>query len=515
MAKSRPQPFLFILLVCSCIFGQGQAPSAQDLGLSALAGGQETVTRHTIETDGRVLAYTARIGSISLPEGATQSTAQLIYTSYVLDGTDLANRPISFVINGGPGAASAYLHLGALGPQRLVFGQEGRVPTPPSRLEPNDQTWLAFTDLVFIDPVGTGFSRSTADPELQDRGAADREFWTVDRDLKALGGFIRQYLARHGRWQSPKVLVGESYGGFRMAAMAERLPSDFEVALNGILLVSPALELGLQNGSEWDLLPWILRVPSMAAVARAHGKAPGEISPTPRDALAEVESFVLGPLLLGLARGAAMPEAEAEMLYERLAGYIGLESGDIARERGRLSSSEFAANLLETERRTVSLYDGVLDAPRAPGRRGQDAYLSRLTAAFAGAFADYIRRDLGFTIDAPYLVLNREVFRHWSWDERGGRGRVGAADELAQALSADDQLRVLVTHGVHDLVTPYFTSVYLMNQLVHDDEVRERMRLVAYPGGHMFYSRDDSLAMFRADAARFFGEVTGTMTPGG
>jgi len=478
----------------------------------------ETVTRHTLVLPDRTLAYTATVGTLTVPEEGDEPAGHIVYVSYAREDGDARARPVSFVINGGPGAASAFLHLGALGPERLAFEPDGELPQGPAGLADNPLTWLAFTDLVFIDPVGTGVSRTARGSREgeQGGGGAERELWSVRGDLDALGGAIRQWLARHGRWSSPKVLIGESYGGFRMAALAERLPQELEIAVDGVILISPALELALQQATAWDLLPWVLRVPSMAAIARAHGKAPGPTGPDPRRAVADAETFALGPLLSGLARGAALPPPESADLARRLATTIGLDISTVERDRGRIGMRTFAERLLEREGRVISLYDGTLTIPRSPGERDEDSYLTRLGAALAGAMAEHLRNGLGVDTTLPYLVLNRQVFRAWSWDGEGSRsrGRPGSTAEIARALTSTPRLRLLVAHGEYDLVTPYLASVYLLDQLVTAPEARARMRIAVYPGGHMFYTRSDSLALFRADAAALFADVMGE-TPGG
>lgn len=481
----------------------------------------ETVTRHTLVLPDRTLAYMATVGTLTVPEEGDDPAGHIVYVSYTREDGDARARPVAFVINGGPGAASAFLHLGALGPERLAFEPNGELPQGPAALADNPLTWLAFTDLVFIDPVGTGVSRTARGPREGERGderggGAERELWSVRGDLDALGGAIRQWLARHGRWSSPKVLIGESYGGFRMAALAERLPQEFEIAVDGVILISPALELALQQATAWELLPWILRVPSMAAIARAHGKAAGPTGPEPRRALADAEALALGPLLGGLARGASLSPPDAADLARRLATTIGLDIATVERERGRIGMRTFAERLLEREGHVISLYDGTLTTPRGPGEREEDSYLTRLGAALAGAMAEHLRNGLGVDTTLPYLVLNRQVFRGWRWEGEGSRsrGRPGATADVARALSSTPRLRLLVTHGEYDLVTPYLASVYLLDQLVTAPEARARMRIAVYPGGHMFYARSDSLALFRADAAALFADVMGE-TPGG
>jgi carboxypeptidase C (cathepsin A) len=524
LAAWRPLLVLLFSLCTTAAQAQPAATNAQDA--AAPPGGErgdsqtgiqpavadEIQTRHELDIGDRTIGYTATVGSIGIPEERTPPDAFVYYTSYRLDGADAGTRPISFVINGGPGAASAFLQMGALGPKRLAFGPNGQVPDPPARSEANPLTWLSFTDLVFIDPVGTGYSRAES---ADDNDGKAKDYWSVGQDLDTIGMFIRQYLTRTQRWQSPKVLVGESYGGFRMASLAAKLPEDFGIPVNGIVLLSPALEFALQRGASWDTLPWILRVPTMAAIARATGKAKGSVGSDPRVDLADVETFTLGPLLTTMAAG-GRDRASDLATFDRLADMIGLPRNLVRRERGRISIGTFADRLLEDDNRSLSLYDGTLTAPRTQGGRDGEDYLTLVSAAFATAYAQYARDDLGVATGIPYLMLNKDVFRRWRWSDGNARraSQPGAADDLAKAMLSQPNLRLLIAHGAYDLVTPYFGSVYLLDQLFLDPSVHDRAKVDVYPGGHMFYGRQDSQHALHDDAMRFYQSLSSAKAPG-
>lgn len=515
--RSRTACLAVIFLFASLTSGQAQTSGGPTDSASQGGGGpqadqpapaliDEIQTRHDLEVNGKTYTYTATVGSIGVPEEAADPKALVYFTSYRLDGVDVNERPLSFVVNGGPGAASAFLQLGALGPKELVFGPEGGIPAPPARTVANPASWLPFTDLVFIDPVGTGFSR----PEADESGSSNEQtYWSIDSDLQTLGMFIRQYLTRNQRWQSPKVLVGESYGGFRMASLAAKLPEDFGISANGVVLISPALEFGIQRGASWDALPWLLRVPSMAAIARVEGKAAGTIGARPRTDLADVENFALGPLLSTMAAGGRNRPGD-EATYQRLATEIGLPASLVRRERGRITIGRFADRLLEDEDRALSVYDGSLTMPRSQGGRGSEDYLTLMSAAFATAYAQYVREELGVATKVPYLMLNQDVFRRWRWSDNNARrpSEPGAADDLASAMLSQPQLRLLIAHGAFDLVTPYFASVYLMDQLFLAPSVHDRAEIAVYPGGHMFYGREESRRALHDDAERFYARIT-------
>jgi carboxypeptidase C (cathepsin A) len=468
-----------------------------------------STTRHQIDLGGRRIGYTATAGTLPLGQDPERPEAQLFYVAYAAAEAEPATRPVAFVLNGGPGASAAYLHLGALGPQRVLFEEDGEAPPAPPTIVPNPDSWLTFTDLVFIDPVETGFSRATA---TEDGERDDDRFLGTQPDLEALSAFIRLWLSRNERWTSPKFLVGESYGGFRVAALADMLAERQGIQTNGAVLISPVIEFSLHDGDEYTVLPWVLRVPSFAAVAREHGKAP----PAPpsgdlESILEEAERFSLGELLPGLALGDALAAPAAEALYERLASLAGLPPELVSRHDGRIPRGLFAKELLRAEGRVVSLYDGSLtaiDPQPAESSADRDSRLTRLTATLTAAINDYLRRQLSYETDRPYRVLNRGVSRRWDWRE-GGQGFIGAAEDLKAVLSREPTFRVLIVHGAYDLVTPYFTSVYVVRQMRLDPELRDAVRVRVYEGGHMFYTHAVPRARLRADARTLFESATG------
>ena len=473
----------------------------------------DTETRHVLTSGGRELEYVARAGTLTIPEaGEEGARGRMFYVAYTTEAA-AAERPITFVFNGGPGAAAAYLHLGAMGPRRIEFGEGGRIAPDPGPLVENDETWLTFTDLVFIDPIGTGYSRSIG-PEDEKREQTSKgdasAFWETEKDLDTLGAFIRLYLSRNERWLSPTVLAGESYGGFRVAALADRLHSDFGISVEGIVMISPALELGLLSSDRFRLLPWITRVPSFAAAAHHHGRAGpkhgGEADRQPF--LEEVERFTIRDLLPGLAEGRSLAESERSALLGRLAGFVGLPPELVVRHEGKLSLETFAGRLLRDESRIVSLYDASISYPAPHGDRYRDPRLSRISAAIVAGFNHYVRADLGIETDLPYEILNRRVNQGWQWRDGSSRsGPPGATDNLENAFKQNDHLRALLVHGLYDLVTPYYASTYLLNQLDLPPALRERIAVRRYEGGHMFYSRDGSRRAFRDDGMRLYGEL--------
>lgn len=486
-----------------------------------------SVTRHEMQVDGTTLPYEATASRIAIPD-TDEPAAFMFFVSYVRLNTDPSTRPLTFVFNGGPGAAAAYLHLGAMGPKHVVLNDDGSIPPPPPRLAANPLTWLGFTDLVFVDPVGTGYSRAAKAAKKEGGGAGRRDsrspFWETGQDLNALGDFIRLYLTRHQRRLSPVFLAGESYGGFRVAALSKKLTSDVGVGLNGVILISPVLEFSLMYGDAYDLLPWSMLLPSYAATAAAHGKAelpsgddPGydlghDLDNDLEEALKPVEAYVLDGYLTTLARGSEAGEKALTGLYAQTARYVGLPVDLVRRLRARVPRDVFAKRLLEEQEKVVSLYDGSVTgidpSPQSTNLVGDDPVLEGLTAPLSSALVAYVRDDLQYESELRYELLNADVFRAWRWrKDNKAQGYLGAADDLKAAMSLNPHLHALVAHGYFDLVTPYFASRYVVDQMALDDAIRPNLELRTYRGGHMFYTHADARRRFYQDARAFYREA--------
>jgi carboxypeptidase C (cathepsin A) len=454
----------------------------------------DSVTQHKIALGGHDLAYTATAGTIALKSSQGETRAEIFYTSFtVAQNGGGAHRPVTYLFNGGPGAASAYLDIGAVGPRALAMGTNGAVPAAGAGVVDNPDTWLPFTDLVFIDPVGTGWSRAT------DEDKTAKEFWGVSQDLDAMAEVIRLHLAKTGRSGAPIYLAGESYGGFRAARLARDLATDQGIAVAGIVMVSPVIEFGLMYGGALDPLPAALRLPSFAA---AHMGA-AALDP---GALAPIEQFALNDYLVALAAGPRGGDAQ-DAVYRKVAELTGLDEAHIARWRGRIPLEAYLRAARSRDGRIISRYDaGVSSVDPNPGsdEGHDDPVLDATIAPFTGAFVSYARDELGFKTDQPFELLSRDVSRRWDWG--GGRGAVrslGASDALRRALALDPRLKVMIAHGVADLQTPYMMSRYVKEQM--PDGLGERVVLKLYAGGHMLYLHEPSRHRLRDDAATFYG----------
>ena len=471
--------------------------------------------------DGAGLAYTVDASWIALRED-DKPVADIFSVSYTADDAEVS-RPVTFVFNGGPGASSAYLHVGALGPRRVAFSERGEALPPPSSLVDNPESWLAFTDLVFVDPVGTGWSRMMERPD--DKGDGDakkgsngsgkdspdpKSFFGINRDLDSLTEFMTRWLSSHDRWSSPLFVAGESYGGFRAARLA-RLANERGLGLSGVVLISPALEFALLDPSDYDVLPWVDLVPTMAAAAHHHGRSGAFGADVPLDEVrAAAEEFATGPLATHLIRGASAAEDERRAVFERLAELIGLPADLVAGHEARVSAVRFARELLRDERRVVGLYDATATGrdpfPDRDGMGWPDPTLSGIERVFAGAVNALLRTEIGVRTDREYHLLSMQVNRDWKIDfeQHALESQVGATDDLRYGMALNPDMQVFLCHGLFDMVTPYFASNRIRNLLRLDETTAASLTVEHFPGGHMFYAWEQSRLAFRQSIGSFY-----------
>ncbi|HEX8373611.1 MAG TPA: hypothetical protein VF606_00340, partial [Geminicoccaceae bacterium] len=456
----------------------------------------DATTEHSLTLpDGRVLAFKATAGSLPLVDEAGKLQAEIAYIAYTMPGSGGTARPVTFALNGGPGAASAYLNIGAIGPWRLPLEGASISPSAPVALVSNDGTWLDFTDLVFVDPVGTGYSRA---------GDGDaKRYWSVDADASVLSSAIARYLRANERMAAPKFFVGESYGGFRGPLIAAKLQEEVGVGLSGLVLLSPVLDFAWLQAPRTT--PWghVTKLPSFAAAALERaGKVPT------RAGLAEAEAYAVGPYIADLLKGPADAAAVAR-LGERVGALAGLDPDFVKRQAGRLTSGSVQREIGRDEARVASAYDTGITGwdpdPTAPYAGFEDPLLTGLQAPLTSAMIDLYATKLNYRVpDLRYELLNNSVNRGWSWGS--GRSAPEAVGALRGVLALDGNLQVLVAHGFTDLVTPYFASKLLIDQMPAFGN-RERLGLAVYPGGHMFYFRGDSRAAFHRDVAALYARA--------
>ncbi len=466
-----------------------------------LLGIEPVETHHELVLGNRRLRYTARAGALSLKDEFDETEAEIFFTAYELDGVeDRAARPLTFAFNGGPGSASIWLHLGALGPKRVRMEKEGWMPRPPFLLDDNDQTWLDQTDLVFVDPAGTGYSRA-AKEEL------DKKFWSFQGDINSVGEFIRLYLTRYTRWTSPLFLAGESYGTTRAAGLAGHLV-DRGITFNGIFLISTVLDhLAIRFGRANDL-PFQLFVPTYAATAWYHSQLRESLQSRPLgDLVAEVKAWSEGPLTAALMKGDRLGDGERRAVARKLADYTGLDLEYVLGSNLRVDIFRFCKELLRGEKRSVGRLDSrfrgvealaVTEVPEF------DPSMHAITPPYTSTFCHYARTRLGIETDLVYETLSNTVNEKWEYE----KGYLPATGEtLRAAMAKNPYMKVFVGQGYYDLATPLLATEYMVSHMNVDPELRANLEMHTYEAGHMFYLDLDSLAAFKADVDAFFARA--------
>jgi len=443
-------------------------------------------------------AYTARAGMLNIGADPERPQAEIFHVAYTLDGADPATRPVTFLWNGGPGGASIFLHIAAIGPKTIATAGDGTFPAVPARLETNPDSWITFTDLVFIDPVGTGYSRTLAGPD--GTPIDPTPYYNTMGDLDSMAQFIRQWLTVNQRWGSPKAIAGESYGGMRVAALTRILAEKYAINLNRAVMISPELNVDADFDSYSLLFP-MAQIPTQAAIAAVHGRG---IFGTDAKGLQAAEDYALTEYLTGLAALGRMTPDQQTAFYTRLSAVIGIDPTVLARNNGRIDQLLFAGSLMADKGLVLDRYDG---SQGSDNPRPQDASigvldrsLTVLSGILLSPLMDYLRTDLGFVTDRPYEPLNLAV--NAAFDRTS---TVGTPDDVGIALAQNTDLKVLVVHGAYDTVTPYFMSRFVLEQATRARDARARLFFGTYEGGHMFYLRTGSRAEFARDVQQFYG----------
>jgi len=472
-------------------------------------------TEHKLGSGDETLAYTATAEWIVLTANE-KPRAEMFHISYIKKDEPSSGRPVTFVFNGGPGASSAYLHVGAVGPKRVLFNEDGTPKKPPVKLVDNKESWLAFTDLVFVDPIGTGFSRTIEAPDQSEKPDAakkpdeqSQEYYKLKRDLESLGEFIQKYLSRNKRWDAPVFIAGESYGGFRVGKLARLLQEGYGVGLNGAILISPALEWALFDPSDYDLLHWTDTFPTMALAARHHGRSrvPSE---TFEELKQKAETFATMDLSNYLVQGARFPQEEARAVLKNIADFLGLEQDFVDRFNGRVPMQRFCRELLKNTREVCGFYDATVKAvdpfPDRDTHQAPDPTLFAIERVFAGGINTQIRQNLKLETDRDYRLLSMDVNSAWKVDTQNHAFelQVGATDDLRYAMALNPYMKVFITHGLFDMVTPYFSSDRLVEHMKLTDAQKQNLTVEHYKGGHMFYAWEASRVAFTDSIKAFY-----------
>lgn len=468
----------------------------------------KSVTHHSVKIDGRIVNYTATAGTLLLKNEKDESIALFGFTAYTKDGeTDAAKRPLTFAYNGGPGSSSMWLHLGALGPRRITTSDPGLTPPPPYRLEDNENSIIDVTDLVMIDPVGTGLSHPIGK-------ATNKDFWGVDQDIKSISQFINQYIKENDRWNSPKYLLGESYGTTRSAGISSYLQDNLGLELNGVILVSSVLDIHTLTFQ--DDISYVLYLPTYAAVAWYHNKIPNR----PADLegfLKEVRAYAGGEYATALQKGDLLSDAEKDQVLTKLSAYTGLSKEYLSKANLRVPEPAFTQELLRDQHQTVGRLDARykgINQDLLSEFSNDDPQSTQISPAYTAAFMSYYYGELKVNKNYNYhtSAYSAEGFK-WDWHHaiNGGDGfpvTTNTGADLASIMSKNPNLKILVLNGLFDLATPFYGTEYTFDHLGLEKKLKNNITMKYFEAGHMMYVNPSCLVAFKKDVAAFIQETS-------
>ncbi len=486
-----------VLLVVLCFVYSAMPLFGQASAKTKPVAEQHSRTEHTVTIGGQKVSYVANAGMMPLKTEEGKVTANIFFVAYTRPMKDVANRPITFCFNGGPGSSSVWLHLGAFGPRRVQLTPKGEAPAPPGRLVDNADSILDVTDLVFIDPVSTGYSRATEEKNA-------KQFHGVEEDIRSVGDFVRLYMTREGRWESPRFLAGESYGTTRAANLVNYMQNRYGMYFNGIVLVSTVLNFATIRFDDGNDLPYILFLPSYAATAYFHQRLGAH-----KDGLAEVvrqaKAFAEGPYTRALMKGSTIADDEAAAVAKQMAELTGLSEAYIRKSHLRVEAQHFMAELLRDKGLVVGRFDSRitgLAGKRIETRPEYDPSYSAVQGPFTDALNDYMRRELEFRSDMNYEILTGRV-QPWDYAKVATNRYLNVAPALREALMKNPHLRVFQASGYYDLATPLLATDYTFSHLGGSKELTSRITTAYYEGGHMMYTHLPSLRKLHADVTAF------------
>lgn len=472
-----------------------KAPEDKKPEPSKMVEEEPIVTEHSLALKKGKLEYTATTGRMPIKNEDGEIDAQIFYVAYTKKNPE-PNRPLMFSFNGGPGSPAVWLHLGALGPKRVRMSDDGKLPAPPYSVEANPQTWLEHTDLVFIDPIGTGFSRAR-NKEIAEKA------WGLKGDIESVAEFIRMFLVRNERWNSPLYLVGESYGTTRSAGLSQYL-LERGIAFNGIVLVSSILNFQTARFNKGNDLPYPLFLPTYTATAWYHGSLSKERQKDLQATLREAEAFCRTEYPAALGLGDAISPEQKRKIAKKISDLTGLSAEYVERRDLRIHIQGFCKELLRKDRRTVgrldSRYKGI-DLNQVAETPEHDPSMSALMPPYTSAFHHYVRTELEYKSDLEYAIFGG-IKKPWEWGS-AGEGHPDTSEALRVAMSKNPHMRVMIASGYYDLATPYFATEYTLAHMGLDPEVRQNILTHEYEAGHMMYIHEPSLEKLKGDIATF------------
>ncbi|MDE2883258.1 MAG: hypothetical protein OXP70_15510 [Acidobacteriota bacterium] len=482
---------------------------AQENGSEA-AGKSRWETSHSIEMDGETVEYDAVVANTTLTDEDGEPAGKLFYTAYFrTNGAPSRERPLIFAYNGGPGSASFWLHMGIMGPRRVVTPEVGPQGAPPYPLEDNAYTLLDMADIVMVDPIGTGFSHPVGDTE-------GSYYWGIDEDARSLAQFVRRFLSEYDRWNSPRYLLGESYGTTRSAVLASHLQRA-NIDLNGIVLVSVVLQFNTIQFAPGDDIPYIVNLPSYAITARYLDRLPGGSPDNLEAFMAEVEAWSLNEYATALLAGTTVDPAKRARVIDQMHLYTGLSKDFIDKSNLRVTAPAFEAELLRDEGRIVGRLDARFTGPAGDVlgvRPSHDPQSSAISSAYTSAFNSYLRGELGYDGDREYVPSG--ATRNWNWGRLRGGGVFGrgggtpnVTPDLARAMKRNPDLKVLLVNGIYDLATPYFAAMWSVEQMGLPPDLRANIERADFAAGHMMYVEESLLPQWREDVGGFIERTSG------
>ena len=486
----------FCIAIVICLFSFAQKNPVVEAKELTPSGIQVTITKNSVTTTKKI-DYTAYTGYLDLKNDTGKLIAKVFFTYYKKDNEDPGKRPLTFTFNGGPGSSSVWLHMGGLGPRRVLLQDDGTATAPPYQVINNEYTWLDKTDLVFIDPVATGYSRAAP-------GESPKQFHGYVEDIQSVGSFIRHFLSRYERWASPKYLAGESYGTTRAAGLSKFLQDNYRIYFNGIFLISPVLNFGTNDYYIGNDLPRALYIPSYTAAAWYHKKLAPALQNDLQKALKESEAFALGEYVTALIKGGWMSDTEKEKIAEKMSYYTGLSKEYCLQANLRVEENRFYKELRRKDGLTIGRLDARFtghDIDDAGETVSYDPSFTNIDGPFTTALNDYFERDLNFKEEKAYNIFGN--VNPWNYSNVQNQF-LNVAESLRDAMEKNPALKVYVGSGYYDFATPYFTSMYDVEHMFLRPEAKKNIKHFYYNAGHMYYINKPDMIQFKKDVDAFY-----------